>query len=652
MKILIVADVLGEKNNGTTMAAYNLIEALTKRGHQVSILCCDGDKKGRNGFFVCDTINFGIFNGYVAKNGVSLAKADELTIRKALKGVDLVHCMMPFSLGAHAAKIANSLNIPITAGFHVQAENFTSHFFAMRLTVVNPTVYRVFWRKLYRFCDAIHFPTKFIEHDFERAVGPTNGYVISNGVKKTFTRIHVNKPDALRDKFCILYTGRYSKEKYHKVLIEAMKYTKYEKDIQLIFAGDGPQRKHIKKMSKHLSNEPILGTYSQEELIRVINYSDLYVHCAYAELESIACLEAISCGLVPLINNTKRTATKNFALDDNNLFECNNAKDLAKKIDYWIEHPEEKKVRSDEYLDFTKHFEFEHCMDRMEKMMLEAVEIRQYKKENGLKNRVITYNNPLTEDYACNNIKEYKLKNDFKYVHTNKIWRLCSHILYTSVAKPLVFVAGKICRGIKVKNKNVLKSIRKTGYFLYGNHTSPWDGVTSPGFIATNKKTYTVANAGAVSIRGLHNLVMMLGALPVPNNPKNTKNFLEAIELRVKQNQVIAIFPEAHIWPYCQIVRPFTDVSFVYPVRFNKPVVAMATTFRRQKKNSSYRHRPRITITLSEPIYPNPSLSEKENMKYLRDQVYDFLNSVVSKAPKVDYITYIKAKPLSARFEK
>ena len=44
MKILVVADVLGQKNNGTTMAAYNLIESLKKRGHEVRVLCGDIDK--------------------------------------------------------------------------------------------------------------------------------------------------------------------------------------------------------------------------------------------------------------------------------------------------------------------------------------------------------------------------------------------------------------------------------------------------------------------------------------------------------------------------------------------------------------------------------------------------------------------------------
>ncbi len=652
MKILIVADILGKKNNGTTMAAYNLIDSLIKRGHDVRVLCADKEKKNKDGYFVCDEMNFGPANHYVHANGINPAKADDSVINKALEGVDVVHCMMPFLLGNRTAKLAKLHGIPVTAGFHVQAENVTSHFFLLKASLLNGAIYKVFWHKLYRHTCAIHFPTEFIKHDFEKSVGPTNGFVISNGVKNIFVKKKVEKPDELKDKFCILYTGRYSKEKRQKLLIKACKYSKYGDKIQIIFAGDGPQRKAITKYSKHLKNKPIMGNHSQEELINIINYSDLYVHCAYAELESIACLEAISCGLVPVINNTKRTATKNFALDENNLFKSDSPKDLAKKIDYWIEHPIEKAKRSEEYLDFTKNFEYEHCMDRMEKMMYEAVGIFKYKKEHNIKNRVVTYNDPVNEDYSCNSIVNKKLKDSFKYVHTNIFWRFFAHVLYTAVAKPIVWCIGKLNRGIKVENKYVLKKIRKNGYFLYGNHTSKFDAVIGPAFVATNKKCYTIANSDAVSIKGLKNIVMMLGALPVPSTPTLNEKFLAAIEKRVAQKQVIAIFPEAHIWPYCQVIRPFPETSFIYPAKFNKPVVAMVASFRPQKHDSSLRSKPRITITLSEPIYPNPDLSIKENTKYLHDQVYDFMVNTLSNRKNVDYITYIPCVHDSARFKK
>ena len=45
MKIAIVCDVLGEENNGTTIAAMNLIRYLKKQGHEVRIICADKNRE-------------------------------------------------------------------------------------------------------------------------------------------------------------------------------------------------------------------------------------------------------------------------------------------------------------------------------------------------------------------------------------------------------------------------------------------------------------------------------------------------------------------------------------------------------------------------------------------------------------------------------
>ena len=652
MKILVVADVLGKKNNGTTMATYNLIESLQKRGHDVRVLCGDSDKKDVAGYFVCPNVNFGVFNSYVQKNGINPCKADENIIRKALEGVDLVHCMLPFFVGVKTAKIADSMNIPITCGFHIQAENVTSHFKAMKATNLNPSIYKFFFDHLYKYADCIHFPTKFIKDDFEKAVGPTNGYVISNGVKEFFKKEHHEKPDALKDKFCILFTGRYSREKMPKLLIDAAKYSKYKDKIQIILAGDGPLRKEVEKWSKKLPNPPILGIHSQDELLKIINYCDLYVHCAYAELESIACLEALSCGLVPIINNTKRSATKNFALSEHNLFESNNPKDLAKKIDYWYEHPTEREECSNQYVEYAKHFAYEKCMDRMNDMMFDAVKIRKYKVDHNLHNRVILYNDPINDDFACTEIKNKKIEKDFIYVHKNIFWRFFSHTIYCSIARPICYLMAKFSRHVKVYNKHVVKKLKKTGYFIYGNHTSIYDGFLPQACVTNCRKTYMIAGSDAVSIPGIKNLVMMLGCLPIPVTADKMKEFNEAIDYRISQKRIVAIYPEAHIWPYAGVVRPFKDVSFIYPSRLDKPIIAMAITYRPQKHNSPRKYKPKVNITLSEPIYPDKNLSIKENMVYLRDQVYDFLKKEVEKNPPIDYITYLPKFSSSTKFEK
>lgn len=648
MKILVVADILGAITNGTSMAAYNLIDALKKRGHEVRVICGDKDKEGVPGYYVCPLFNFYFFNGYVEKNDVHPAKADMKIINQAMEGIDHVHIMLPFSIGNKVAKVANKRHIPVTAGFHMQAENFTSHFHFMKFRYVNKPLYKTIYRWMYRYVDAIHFPTKFIKDDFERAVGPVNGYVISNGVRDKFRPKEVKKdPNVFR----ILYSGRYSREKCPQLLIKAAKLSKYKDKIQLVLAGDGPLHKQVVKWCKDLPNPPILGRHEQDELVNLINSCDLYVHCAYAELESIACLESISCGLVPVINNTKRVATVNFALDERNLFKCNSPKDLAKKIDYWIEHPEEKAKQSAEYVKFTEKFEFEHCMDRMEKMMYEAKIIREYKTKHNLINRVIFYNDPANEDYACTKIDTNKIDGSFVYVHKSKGWRFTAKLL-NALARPFVWLTIKFNRHIKVENRKAIKSLKKQGYFLYGNHTSKFDAMIPQAVIEKGKRTYIVSNRDAISIKGIRNLVMMMGALPVPSDYASSVNFVEAIEERINEKGVVAIYPEAHIWPFANVVRPFSDVSFSYPAKLGVPVVAFATYYRPRKKVKPLTHTPTMTIVISNPIYPDMSLSTKENAKYLRDQVFNFMEKVTSEHPMTDYINYIKAPERSAKFEK
>ena len=41
MNITVVCDVLGEANNGTTLAALNLINSLKQKGHKVNVICPD-----------------------------------------------------------------------------------------------------------------------------------------------------------------------------------------------------------------------------------------------------------------------------------------------------------------------------------------------------------------------------------------------------------------------------------------------------------------------------------------------------------------------------------------------------------------------------------------------------------------------------------
>ena len=137
-----------------------------------------------------------------------------------------------------------------------------------------------------------------------------------------------------------------------------------------------------------------------DELVEIINSCDLYVHPSVAEIEAISCLEAIACGLVPIISDSERSATKKFALTEKNLFNHNSPKDLANKIDYWIEHPEEKAEYSEKYAGFTANFERNSCMEQMYSM------IKTYgKSENHTPKKTYYYKDEINDDFANNGVE-------------------------------------------------------------------------------------------------------------------------------------------------------------------------------------------------------------------------------------------------------
>ncbi len=373
MTITVVCDVLGEETNGTIVVTMNLIRHLKAQGHTVRVLCADQSKKGQENYYVAPIKNFGPFNRLVRKVGVTIAKGDKSVVAAALEGTDHVHVMLPFGLGLAAAKLAHTKGIPLTAGFHMQAENLTGHLGLKKVRPLNKLIYHYIYKHLYRYCDAIHYPTQFIRDVFEKSVGKsTPAYVISNGVNSYISKREVEKPREFEDKIVILSIGRYSSEKSQDTLIKAVARSAYKDKIQLILAGQGLKEKKYKRLAKKLPVPPIFRLYGREEISDMLNFCDLYVHPAVDELEGIACLESIACGKMTIVSDSKNSATKEFAIDEKCIFKHRDAKDLARVIDFWIEHPEERKEYEAKYLASSAAVQEEECMRQMDKMIAEV----------------------------------------------------------------------------------------------------------------------------------------------------------------------------------------------------------------------------------------------------------------------------------------
>ena len=252
--------------------------------------------------------------------------------------------------------------------------------------------------------------------------------------------------------------------------------------------------------------------------------------------------------------------------------------------------------------------------------------------------RVVYYEDPLNDDFAGTKIKRRALPKNYKFHSRNPFFRALSFFLYYIIALPLIFIFLKLFMRVKVVGKKNIKKLRKTGYFVYGNHTQIIDALTAQIFASRLKRTFIVADQDATSIRGIRWLLKALGILPVPLNPSESIKFKEAINYHIKKKRVISIFPEAHIWPYCTHIRPFEDSSFVYPSELGVPVVAMVMTYRKRKILKS--RPPLPVIHLSRPFLPNMNVSIPDRKKALRDRVYEYFIDIASSEDNVEWISY------------
>ena len=113
MTITIVCDILGEENNGTTIACMNLIRYLRAQGHTVRVVCADQDKAGNECFYVVPERNLYLLNPIVERNGVTLPRVDRSLLEDAIRDCDVVHTTFVLQLSRTAVKIAKAYNLSL-----------------------------------------------------------------------------------------------------------------------------------------------------------------------------------------------------------------------------------------------------------------------------------------------------------------------------------------------------------------------------------------------------------------------------------------------------------------------------------------------------------------------------------------------------------
>ncbi len=375
MKILFVLNNFYASGNGLSASARRTVAALREAGEEVRVLSGpNSDPNGPQPDYALKRFYFPVFQPIIDAQGYQFASTDKRIVEGAVRWADVVHMEEPFVLEIRTARIARKLGKPITGTYHLHPENIFYSLGMGSWRFPNQLLLKIWRDWCFNQWKLVQCPTQNVKDRLVANHFTSNLRVISNGlVSDACVRVpHKNKP------YKIICIGRLSGEKDPYTLLEAMKHSTHAKDIQLIFAGKGPHEKKTRSVAAQLCAEgvlnyaPQLGFFDRDGLRNLAANADLAIHCATIEVEGLSIMEAMQQGAVPIIARGPITGTYQFALDERSWFEQKNARELARKIDWWLDHPAELDAMREAYVNEMKNYSIELSVRELIKMFRDA----------------------------------------------------------------------------------------------------------------------------------------------------------------------------------------------------------------------------------------------------------------------------------------
>lgn len=260
-------------------------------------------------------------------------------------------------------------------------------------------------------------------------------------------------------------------------------------------------------------------------------------------------------------------------------------------------------------------------------------------KKDWKKTRVIYWKDENKDDFNEVGLKRPSVPEGYKYKRINPFNNFISGIFYHGIAKPVLGFYC-LCKGMKVKGKKNLKKLEGKGAFIFSNHVAISDVLKFQSYVFFfRRRVNIIGYPDTLSMPIVRNLTRALGylPLPLPGDLKNMVSLVDAMKFYLEKKQYILIYPEAHIWPYYTKIRNFHGGSFNYPAKLEAPVLPVVTTWRKAKLFK----KPRQTIHILEPIFPDPNKSSSENKEYLYQATLEAMKKCADSINQYEYIKYI-----------
>jgi glycosyltransferase involved in cell wall biosynthesis len=221
----------------------------------------------------------------------------------------IVHIHNFGPLGLEALRYAKSRRLPVVVTNHNLPENWTANFFRRPSPMIDMMLAACFSRLL-NLADIVVSPSITAQLYLAGKGVTAESVVISNGVDTKFFRPSANLVEnaSHQSMLRLVHVGRLDREKCCDLLVSAVSQASLHRPLSLTIVGDGIQRDQLERQVRRLEavgqSQPgcvrFVGAVSEPSKRAILQSADLFVTASPAELQGIAVMESMACGVAVL----------------------------------------------------------------------------------------------------------------------------------------------------------------------------------------------------------------------------------------------------------------------------------------------------------------------------------------------------------------
>ena len=205
-------------------------------------------------------------------------------------------------------------------------------------------------------------------------------------------------------------------------------------------------------------------------------------------------------------------------------------------------------------------------------------------------------------------------------------------------------VGEKFLDDLLKNNKLIIKEIKgienlskvETGAIVTCNHFNPFDCFTIEKVFrlsgqAKTKRLHKVIREGNyTNFPGFYGFLFRnCDTLPLSSNKRTMVEFMKAVDTLLQKGDFILIYPEQSMWWNYRKPKPLKHGAFKMATRNNVPVIPIFITMNDSNiiGDDGFPIQ-EYTVNISEPIYPDENLSQRENTEEMLNKNFEVWKNI------------------------